>query len=288
MPAGSHRFQVGSISCTAVSDGYSSYPARWIFSNAEPEALDRALEARRLPHERVLSPYTCLLIETGRHVILVDAGAGESASTTGAVLARLEMEGIRPKDVDTVVFTHAHPEHIAGAVDSRTPIGRPVFPNARHLIAEAEIEFWMASRSLLRDLRLPDDLKDSMRSKARNCLNALRFKIEPVDGETEVVPGVTAIPAPGHTPGHLAIFISSGDQALLHLGDAALHPLHLEHPEWENDFDVAPDTAAATRRLLLERAAAGKIPVMAFHFPFPSVGRIAELPRGGWEWTPGC
>jgi glyoxylase-like metal-dependent hydrolase (beta-lactamase superfamily II) len=288
MPAGSHRFQVGSISCTVLSDGYCSYPTHWLFPNADPEALRCALEARRLPHEAVLSPYTCLLIESGRHVVLVDAGAGESARTTGAMLARLEMEGIRPKDVDTVVLTHAHPDHIGGAVDGRAPLAHPVFPNARHIVSESEIEFWMASRSLLRDLRLPDDLKHWMRLEARRCLNVLRYQLEPIEGEIEIVPGVRAVPAPGHTPGHLALLISSEGSRLLNLGDAAVHPLHLEHPDWENGFDVAPDAAAATRRALLDRAAAEDTLVMAFHFPFPSVGRIAARPQGGWAWTPGC
>src|SRR5215831_20016473 len=100
MPAGSHRFRVGSIGCTVLSDGYSSYPTSWVFPNADGERLTKSLDQRRLPREDVLSPYCCLLIETGRHVVLVDTGAGNASPSTGAVLARLEMEGIHPKDVD--------------------------------------------------------------------------------------------------------------------------------------------------------------------------------------------
>lgn len=287
MPTGSHRFQVGSITCTVLSDGYFSYPTTWFFPTAEPEALYRALDARRLPHDSVLSPYTCLLIETGRHVVLVDTGAGESLATSGAVPARLEMEGIRARDVDTVVLTHAHPDHIGGAVCTAARPARPVFPNARHIVSEFEIEFWMASHSPENCDRLPYDLQARMRAEARRCLDALRYHVEPIDRETAVAPGVTVIPAPGHTPGHLAVLIASGGMALLNMGDAAAHPLHLEHPEWENGFDAAPGTALETRRALAERAAAGNMHVMAFHFPFPSVGRIAARQQGGWEWTPG-
>jgi glyoxylase-like metal-dependent hydrolase (beta-lactamase superfamily II) len=282
MPEGSHHFQVGSIHCTVLSDGYYAYPTSWFFPNAEPGTLRNALDQRRLPQDDVLSPYTCLLIETNRHVVLVDTGAGESNTTTGAIRARLEVAGIRPKDVDTVVLTHAHPDHIGGATDL---FGRPSFPNARYVLSETEWEFWTAARTDLRSLRVPDEAKTSIRSTARRCLGPLRHQVEPIDGEAEIIPGVRAIPAPGHTPGHLAVLVSDGREALLNLGDAAVHPLHLEQPGWENGFDLISDTAVATRRRLLETAASENMRVMAFHFPFPSVGRIAAA-NCGWAWTP--
>ena len=283
MPEGSHRFQVGSISCTVLSDGYYSYPASWFFPNADPADLSRALESHHLPTDAVLSPYTCLLIETGRHVVLVDTGAGEYSRSSGAIQARLEVAGIRPKDVDTVILTHAHPDHIGGAIDL---FGRPAFPNARYVLSELEWEFWTAARSDLSRLRLPDVAKESIVSMARRCLGPLRHQIEPIERETEVVPGVVAIPAPGHTPGHLAVLLASEGQQLLNLGDAAVHPLHLEQPSWQNGFDLAADRALVTRRQLMEQAVAGDMHVMAFHFPFPSIGRVS-VKNGGWLWTPG-
>jgi glyoxylase-like metal-dependent hydrolase (beta-lactamase superfamily II) len=154
-------------------------------------------------------------------------------------------------------------------------------------LAENEWDLWTAPRVDLRGLRVPGDVQDSMRARARRCLNALRFQVEPIGGETEIAPGVRAIPAPGHTPGHLAILLSSEGQHLLNVGDAAVHPLHLEEPEWENGFDLAAGVAIATRRTLLERAVAENMHLMAFHFPFPSVGRVAVRPEGGWTWSPG-
>jgi len=284
MPAGAYSFQVGSIGCTVLSDGYFSYPTRWFFPNADPQELATALENRGLSHDQVLSPYTCLLIETGRHVVVVDTGAGGSLTTSGAIVARLEMSGIRPRDVDTVVLTHAHPDHIGGAVDWR---GRPAFPNARFVLSESEVDFWNCPRTDLHEIRLPEDVKLGMVETARRCLLILRHQLEPVDGETEIVPGVRAIPAPGHTPGHLALLLDSGGDRLLNLGDAAVHPLHLEHPAWHNGFDQAPDQAVCTRRTLVERAAREHMHLMAFHFPFPSMGRVEPRAEGGWEWLPG-
>ncbi len=283
MPEGSYAFQVGSICCTVLSDGYSAYPTPWFFPNADPRLLAEAFDRRRLPHHTVLSPYTCLLIESGRHVALVDTGAGDS-HTSGAIRARLEMAGIHPRHVDTVILTHAHPDHIGGAIG---PSGRPVFANARHVMGGDEWEFWSAAHPDVNGLRLPADLKVSIPDTARRSLLALRFQIETVDGEKEIIPGVRVIPAPGHTPGHLALLIASNGDALLNVGDAAVHPLHLEYPELENGFDLWPEDAIRTRRGLVERAISEGMRVMAFHFPFPSVGRVAAGTGGGWEWTPG-
>jgi len=283
MPAGAYHFQVGDITCAVLSDGYCSHPVRALFPNAEPEALARALDRRNLPRDHVLSPYTCLLLQTGRHVILVDTGAGETSGATGAICARLELEGVRPSDVDTVVLTHAHPDHIGGAVDGR---GKPVFRNARHVISDEEWEYWTL-RSDPAGLRLPEGLQANFRRVASRCLAALRFQVETVCGEYQLAPGVSLLPAPGHTPGHIALLLKSGDDSLLSMGDAAAHPLHLEHPDWENGFDLQRDVARETRYALAKRAVEERIRVMAFHFPFPSVGRVAPMPGDGWDWLPG-
>jgi glyoxylase-like metal-dependent hydrolase (beta-lactamase superfamily II) len=284
MPEGSYAFQVGGICCTVLSDGYYAYPLPWFFPNADPDRLAESLDRRRLPHHAVLSPYTCLLIETGRHVILVDTGAGESSRNAGAIVARLELAGIRPRDVDTVILTHAHPDHIGGTT---TPAGRAVFPHARHVLSKFEWEFWTRAHPDLGALRLPTEITDAMAPRAQHSMDALRFQLETVDAEREIVPGVLVLPAPGHTPGHLALLIESQGERLLNIGDAAVHPLHLEYPELENGFDLSPGIAVATRRELLARAVAENMRVMAFHFPFPSVGRVAPRCDGGWDWTPG-
>lgn len=233
-----------------------------------PDAGPRELAAS--VGEQIVSPYTCLLVETGTRVALIDTGAGHTSSTSGAIVSRLEMEGVRPQDVDTVVLTHAHPDHIGGAVDPR---GWPVFPNACHMLSELEFEYWTSARS--------------GPNAARAALAALRFQLELVERETELLPGVRAIPAIGHTPGHMAIAICSGRDRLLNMGDAAGHPLHLRRPEWRNGFDLDEAGALRTRRRLAGMAVAENMRVMAFHFPFPSVGHIVQRQDSGWDWLPG-
>ena len=192
MPEGSYAFQVGSVCCTVLTDGYYAYPTPWFFPNADPDRLAAALDRRRLPHHAILSPYTCLLIESGRHVALVDTGGGASSRTSGAIVARLEMAGIHPRNVDTVILTHAHPDHIGGALSAG---GRPVFSNARHLLSETEWEFWTAAHPDVSALRVPLEVQSSIAETARRSLSALRFQIETVDKEMEVIPGVRVIPA---------------------------------------------------------------------------------------------
>jgi glyoxylase-like metal-dependent hydrolase (beta-lactamase superfamily II) len=130
--------------------------------------LAAALDRRRLPHDRVLSPYTCLLIESGRDVALVDTGGGATLRTSGAIVARLEMAGLRPCDIDTVILTHAHPDHTGGAVEAG---GRPRFFNARHVISECEVNFWMAAHPDLTPLRVPPEAQvfdGEVRAKSSN------------------------------------------------------------------------------------------------------------------------
>jgi glyoxylase-like metal-dependent hydrolase (beta-lactamase superfamily II) len=136
-------------------------------------------------------------------------------------------------------------------------------------------------------MRVPHEVRSTIGPTAKRCIETLRFQIETVDMEREVVAGVRVIPAPGHTAGHLAIMTESDGDRLLHIGDAAVDPLHAEFPELQNGFDQCPAMAATTRRELLHLAASDRMRMIACHFPFPSVGEIGARSSGGWDWTPG-
>jgi glyoxylase-like metal-dependent hydrolase (beta-lactamase superfamily II) len=279
MASSTESFSVGDIPCIAISDGTFSYPTNWIFSNVPPEQVEDSLRSHDLPLNQVVSPYTCLVVKAGKHKVLIDTGADGMAPTTGELLKHLKAEGITPEEITTVVLTHAHPDHIGGVLDAAR---KPAFPNARYVMSRTEWDFWTSDPDL-RNNGLDDHVKELLVSCARNKLPPLQECIELLDGEKEIVPGVYAIPAPGHTPGHMALVISSSKEQLLHMSDSVLHPMHMEHPAWRNVFDLSEDTAATTRRRLLDRAAAENASVLAYHFPFPGRGRVKNN-GNAWKW----
>ncbi len=271
--------RIGEIRCSPLIDGTFTYPANWFFRNIADAREE--LRSRNLPLDEITTPYSCLLVETGTKRVLIDTGAGTLAPTTGQVLFRLQEHGLSAKDIDVVILTHGHPDHIGGAVG---PDGKPAFPNARYVMTDNEWNFWTSDQIDL-TCSLPDDIKQLLVSVARRALPPIREQLELVERPCEIVTGVHCIPAPGHTPGHLAVLITSGRDQLLHAADAVLHPLHAEHPEWQSLFDLDPDDATTTRRKLLDRAATEDMLLMAYHFLIPNPGMVRPK-REGWKWEP--
>jgi glyoxylase-like metal-dependent hydrolase (beta-lactamase superfamily II) len=148
----------------------------------------------------------------------------------------------------------------------------------------SEWEYWTAEPSLA-ELQIDDHVKELLRQSARTNLPPLRNRIDLIDGETEIVPGITALAAPGHTPGHMALAIASDGELLLHLVDVALDPFQLAHPDWVAAFDFDPTQVVATRRRLFDRAADERALVLCYHFPFPGLGHV-ERAGEGWRWEP--
>lgn len=283
-----YRFKVGTFKCMAVSDGTHTYapptfppPATFLFANAPKKDLEQVLREHDLQPEQWaewISPYICLVVNTGKHRVLVDTGAGDLDPNTGKLLQNLHAEGIAPEDIDTVILTHGHPDHIGG----NTTEGKPAFPNAQFVMWKDDWDFWTSD---LRELKADEHIKELLIKVAHNNLLPIQDQLDLVDHETEIVPGIRAVAAPGHTPGHMAIAISSENEQLLYISDAVLHQIHLERPEWYAAVDFAPQQAVTTRRQLLDWATAEKALVLAFHFPFPGLGYITQKSET-WLWQP--
>lgn len=284
-----YSFTLGTCKCIAVSDGSHTYaspafplPSTLLFTNAPKETLGQVLAGYDLSPEKWtewVSPYICLYVDTGEHRVLVDTGAGNLAPTTGKLIQNLRACGIAPEDIDTIVITHVHPDHAGGITDND---GMLLFPEARYFLCRAEWDFWTSGQA---EKTLDEHSGAVIIQIARKNLPPIKERVELIDREADIVPGIRAIAASGHTPGHIAVMISSGNEQLLCISDAFLHPVHLEQPDWSCIFDIDPVQVAVTRKQLLERAVAEEILVAAFHFPFPGLGYVVRQGET-WQWQP--
>jgi len=285
----SFPFKIGDFECMAVSDGTHTYtppvfppPATFLFTNAPKDRLEQVLCKHNLQPEQWvewISPYICVVVDTGEHRVLVDTGGDGLGPNTGKLLQNLQAERISPRDIDTVILTHGHPDHIGGnTVDG----GEPAFPNARFVMWKDEWDFWTSERA---ELELDEHVREVLLKFARKNLPPIQSQLDLIDHETEIVPGIKAVPAPGHTPGHIALAIASGGEQLLYISDAVLHPIHIEQPEWYAAVDFAPEQVVATRHRFLNRAAGEKALVLAFHFSFPGLGHVVQKEEA-WQWQP--
>jgi glyoxylase-like metal-dependent hydrolase (beta-lactamase superfamily II) len=272
--AQAYWFELGELDCLAVADGWVDYPPGHLFSGVARAEIEKALQGRDLPVDTVTTPCTHLCVDTGEQRVLVDMGAGGLAPRTGKLCQNLRAAGIEAGTIGVVIITHAHPAHVGGALDAE---GRPIYPNARYVMWKGEWDFWTSegafAKASERHVRI-----------ARRNLEPIRERLELVDRECEVAPGISVIPARGHTPGHIAVSVATNGERLLYVGDAVMHVLHVEHPEWAPIYDIDPDEAAGTRRCILGMATCKTCLFMSQHLhPFPSLGHVVQK-GAGWEW----
>ncbi|HML07086.1 MAG TPA: MBL fold metallo-hydrolase [Xanthobacteraceae bacterium] len=278
---GIYRYRIGTFELTALYDGIWYRPITETFIRNAPFAeVERALADAFMPADRLATPFTTLVVNTGKKLVLVDTGTGgQIAPSAGILRDNLVAAGIEPKAVDLVVISHFHPDHINGIKDKEDDL---VFPNAEIMVPAAEWAFWMDDANLN---AAPAELKLTFRNQ-RRIFSDIAGRITRVAPGAEVTPGILTLAAPGHTPGHTVFAIHSGDQSLMVLGDTAQHPaVFARHPDWQAAFDIDGEAAVATRKKLFDRAAADRMLVTGYHFPFPACGHLVKT-ASGYEHVP--
>jgi glyoxylase-like metal-dependent hydrolase (beta-lactamase superfamily II) len=258
-------FSVGSIVCSLVSDGWMAFPREFLFASAEAER-DRALHGLTDERGLIRAPCHALLVRATDKCVLVDAGYGDLPRRFEGeghqLIEDLRAEGVTPEDVDLVIVTHAHPDHAGGLVRD----GRPVFADVPHLVWRVEWEFWIEGDPAATGLPL------QLAELAREALVPLAEAglLELVEPGATPATGLRLLPAPGHTPGQLALEISSEGETVIFMADVIPHPLHAEHPDWLLAVELGVGEAVEkTRREFLGRATRENCTVAGSHLPHP-------------------
>jgi glyoxylase-like metal-dependent hydrolase (beta-lactamase superfamily II) len=269
---GFYRYKVGDIELTAINDGFMPRPVDALVKNVDAAEVKRALGEAFLPQDTLPISFTTLALRTGGgKLVLIDTGLGDmGAPTTGVWRRNFTAAGFDPKDVATVIISHFHPDHINGL---RLKDGTAVFPNAEVMVPAAEWAHWTDDAKMS---AAPEAAKANFQN-VRRVFGPMAKDVKQYEGGKELVPGVTAMAAPGHTPGHTAYAVTSGQGRLLVMSDTSNHPaLFVRHPGWHFAFDMDARQAEATRRKLLETAADERMQVSFYHAPFPATGHIAR------------
>ncbi|MBY0577074.1 MAG: MBL fold metallo-hydrolase [Gallionellaceae bacterium] len=279
---GYYRIQLGQFEITALYDGAIELDTK-LLKNIQATDLQRLLSRMFVGNPKMQTAVNAYLINTGNHLVLVDTGAAKLfGPSLGYVLQNMKAAGYEPSQVDTVVITHLHGDHMGGLNDAS---GQPLFTKAKILVSQADNDFWLSQK-----------VADGAPAKVQPFFKMARDSAAPylangqwqtfTDGSM-LVPGIQAVKANGHTPGHTAYAVESDGQKLLIWGDLVhAHAVQFARPGVSIEFDIDQKQAIATRRSIMKAMAASKSLVAGMHLPFPGIGHVRADGKDSYSWVP--
>ena len=275
-----YRYKVGDFEVTVMNEGVvrNATPANMAVNKTLPD-VQKALGDAFLPTDHVINQFNVVVVNTGRNLVLLDSGFGDNgAPTVGSLTTNMQAAGIDPKNIDTILVSHFHGDHISGI---RAKAGAANFPNAEVMVPAAEWQFWNDASN---QAKVIDAFKPGF-ANVKRVFEPIAKDVKQYEHGKELMPGITAVDSRGHSPGHTAFLVSSGNGKLLVTSDTVNHQILIRNPDWSLWADMDAAMAVTARKRILDMAATDKIQIAAYHLPFPSTGFISK--RGdGYEFHP--
>ena len=275
-----YRRKLGDYEITVLGDGYVDLPHQ-IWANITPDEADGYLADVFQPAGSIRNGVNAYLINTGQKLILVDSGARDLFGPNAGLLPNnLEAIGVNPEDIDQVLITHVHPDHVAGMY---TAEGNVVIPNGEIFVNETDLDYWTSEAAQSQAI----DISKPWFDVARQWKGAFDGRITTFNGERDLGDGISAFPLPGHTPGHTGYRIESGGETLYIIGDAVISAaIQFANPDASAIWDTNAEDGKTARRTIFDVAAQERALVTATHLPFPSFGYVDRRTDGSYAWVP--